>query len=314
MAQNRFMKLLGSNEEEEMPQIPYKPKEEQTKQPEYPKFELDASKPYAGIVEQVWGKPTLDEKAIKRNNGIIKTQGLTDMLRLVAEGVTGSMGGDIIRRGENKVAAKAVQDNEKLYDIFRNEQARYNAMRMQEMLKNMDYGIRQKERVEDRKWQNDTWKERFGMQNEVADERTKQSQEFQSGENEKNRAHQEKMTDKRIGGQNWLAQQNFDRSIDLLQRKPELEVGTSSKPYVQILGDDGVPVNLSQGQYNYILSQMIENPKMKETIDGLSVAGDSYSKNRLNVLVQQYANKFFDVKNGQIYPKGTKKYNTGDAY
>lgn len=264
MATNRFMNYLGSLGEEETPQAPYKPKEEQTKQPEYPKFDLDASKPYAGIVEQVWGKPALDEKAIKRNNGIIKTQGLTDMLRLVAEGVTGSMGGDIIRRGENKVAAKAVQDNEKLYDIFRNEQARYNAMRMQEMLKNMDYGIRQAERVEDRKWQNDTWKEHFGMQNKAAEKRMKAGFAHSDANLVKGQEFQKEMFDKRTAANKQISNDNYNRELRLIDYRNKLN--GSSGQGVSLTDRAGVKHTIPKEVYDKLSKEVLSTLTPNESL------------------------------------------------
>ncbi len=302
-----------AEQENEDTQIPYKPKQDasatlsdqvggqQTKQGSSAgAIEYDWSKPYGGIVDKVWGKPQIDREGIARNNRIIKTQGIADMLRLVGEAVTGSMGGDIIKRGENKISAKAEADNRRLMDIFKSDQARYNAMKMQEMLRNMEYGVRQRQRKEDRVWQT----EMFDKRTAIADERMKKQFEHSDKVSAENKAFQEKMFDKRTAVSEKMADKNFNRQVTLFEKKQGVK-GGADKPYIQILGTDGVPVNLNQGQYYYILNQISKDPEIQKTIDGLMVAGDNASKNKLGMLVQEYAQKFFDVRGGGIYRKGS---------
>ncbi len=300
---NRFWNFMAEQENEDT-QIPYKSKQDasatlsdqvggqQTKQGSSAgAIEYDWSKPYGGIVDKVWGKPQIDREGIARNNRIIKTQGIADMLRLVGEAVTGSMGGDIIRRGENKISAKAEADNRRLMDIFKSDQARYNAMKMQEMLRNMEYGVRQRQRKEDKEWQT----EMFDKRTAIADERMEKQFAHSDKVSAENKAFQEKMADK-----------NFNRQVALFEKKQEAK-GGADKPYIQILGTDGVPVNLNQGQYYYILNQISKDPEIKKTIEGLKLAGDNVSKNKLGMLVQEYAHKFFDIRDGGIYRKGSGK-------
>ncbi len=252
---NRFTNFFGNKEEKETPVIPFKPKEEQVattatsnKKVEYPKFELDASKPYAGIVEQVWGKPKLDEEGIKQNNRVIKTQGVADMLRLVGEAITGSMGGDIVKRGTNKVSAQAAADNKRLMDIFRTDKARYNAMKMQEMLKNMDYNIRQGERKEDREWA----KTMFEEQTKAANDRMNKQFAHSDKVTAENRKWQEGVT---------KTQNDFRKQLAGLQHQYALgEIGARVKHYnrgnvenpnsIRLVDEAGVPHYVPRDDYS----------------------------------------------------------------
>ncbi len=317
---NRFANLLGwKGQEEETPVIPLKPKEQQVaevsgeKKKETPKFEFDWSKPYGGVVDKYYGKPQLDSEGIKRNNRTIKTQGIADMLRLVGEAVTGSMGGDIIKRGANKVSAQAAADNQRLMDIFRTEKARYNSLKLQEALRNMDYGIRRQQREEDREWQNEMFDKRTAASEKIWDKHYKIQRADKEADAESQRKHQVDILKQKHDWDVEDSKADFNRRVALLNKRQSASGGTSSKPYIQILGADGVPVNLNQGQYYNILNKIARDPETRKTIDGLITASDNLSKNRLGMLVQEYANQFFDARNGVLYPKGSigKNSNTG---
>lgn len=127
-------------------------KQEENK-PAYPKWELDSSKPYAGIVDNTWGKPKYDQAEAERQRRIIKTQGLSDVLRLVAEGITGAMGGDIIKRGKNQEIEKARGRLDGLREQYRQDKMRYNTAKMQELIRNINYGVTQNQKAKELAYQ-----------------------------------------------------------------------------------------------------------------------------------------------------------------
>lgn len=263
---------------------------------EKPKYTYDATKPYAGMVDQVWGKPTYDQSEADRQNRIIKMQGLTDMLKLVAEGAFGSAGADINARSKNEEIAKAEGKLDALREKYLKDQSQYNVLKMQEMIRNLDYGIRKEEKQDDRDYED-----------KIYTTRTADNRKYQAGLLDDRIKREDELLDDRIkredelleADRRWREQQQgrserFEREMMLL-RNANRGVGTDTPNGLTIADPLGNPIPVTLAQYEGAMQYALDKME-NEFTTGMS------AKER-QALVAQYAYEY--IRNNRGATTGT---------